>query len=419
MRKVLIISYFFPPCNFVGAERTGFWADNLYKEDIYPIVLTRNWNYNQKDIIGRVHNNKYKLDKNINREIHYLKHKFQVRDLLTNFNLIRKTMTLSRQILFYLVPKSIPYYNIYLKARELLSVNKDIKTVIVSGKPFESFFFGYQLKKEFPQIHWIPDYRDQWNTYSDEKSKNKLTKVFNYLEKKLEKKWTSNCKFFISTTPIWVKNIEHFINKKGFFIANGYDKKIDLIEPSKNTDFVKIIYAGTLYPNQKIEKFCKIISDQNKIFNNFFKIEFIGCEMIESQIKRLEIIKRKHSGEITITPKMSKQKLAEKMNQADFLYLTSFNNVSGWYPVKLFDYATYNTPILMYPSDGDLMEKFIVDTNTGFAIIKTKDLKSLLISTLNKKRNNENLSVVKNLVKLKEFSREYQTAKLANLLINQ
>ena len=78
---------------------------------------------------------------------------------------------------------------------------------------------------------------------------------------------------------------------------------------------------------------------------------------------------------------MNKQKLAKKMNQADFLYLTSFNNISGWYPVKLFDYATYNTPILMYPSDGDLIEQFIMDTNTGFSIKRTEDLISLLICT--------------------------------------
>ena len=157
-------------------------------------------------------------------------------------------------------------------------------------------------------------------------------------------------------------------------------KKIELVESARNKDIIKIIYAGTLYPNQEIEEFCNIISDQNKIFDNIFKIEFIGCDMIESQIKRLEIIKQKHNGEIMFTPRMNKQKLAEKMNQADFLYLTSFNNVSGWYPVKLFDYATYNTPILMYPSDGDLIEKFIIDTNTGYAINKTEDLKSLLMS---------------------------------------
>lgn len=419
MRKVLIISYFFPPCNFVGAERTSYWAENLHHSGVFPIIITRNWNKGQKDIIGKVFDNKYKIDVNEKREIHYLKYKHQLRDFVGSIEYLRKILTFVNQVIFYVFPFSISFSNVFYKATDILKNDRNIKYVIISGRPFESFFFGYKLKQKFPQIHWIPDYRDQWNTYSDEKSKNKLTKVFNSLEKKLEKKWTSNCKFFISTTPTWVKNIEQFINKKGFFIANGYDKKIDLIEPSKNTDFIKIIYAGTLYPNQKIEEFCNIISCQNIIYNNFFKIEFIGCEMIESQIKRLEIIKRKHSGEITITPKMSKQKLAEKMNQADFLYLTSFNNVSGWYPVKLFDYATYNTPILMYPSDGDLMEKFIVDTNTGFAINKTEDLKSLLISALNKKRNDENLSLVKNLVKLKEFSREYQTAKLANLLINQ
>ena len=166
--------------------------------------------------------------------------------------------------------------------------DKNIKYVIISGRPFESFFFGYKLKQKFPNISWIPDYRDQWNTYSDTKSKNKLTKIFSSLEIKLEKKWTLNCKFFISTTPNWVNNIECLIQKKGYFIANGFDKKIELVESKKSNEFIKIIYAGTLYPNQEIEKFCNVISDQNKIFDNFFKIEFIGCEMIESQIKDLK-----------------------------------------------------------------------------------------------------------------------------------
>ena len=73
------------------------------------------------------------------------------------------------------------------------------------------------------------------DTYSDTKSKNKLTRIFSTLETKLEKKWTSNCKFFISTTPTWVKNIEYFIQKKGFFVANGFDKKIELNKQTNET----------------------------------------------------------------------------------------------------------------------------------------------------------------------------------------
>lgn len=60
MQKALIISYFFPPCNFVGAERTNYWANNLYNHGIYPLIITRCWNEDQKDIIGYVKNNSNK-----------------------------------------------------------------------------------------------------------------------------------------------------------------------------------------------------------------------------------------------------------------------------------------------------------------------------------------------------------------------
>ena len=54
MQKVLIISYFFPPCRLVGAERTEYWAQNLYKYGYYPIILTRQWNPNQIELTDKI-----------------------------------------------------------------------------------------------------------------------------------------------------------------------------------------------------------------------------------------------------------------------------------------------------------------------------------------------------------------------------
>ena len=51
MQKGLITSYFFPTCNFVVAKRTSLWAENIYKDNICPIIISRNWNVGQKDII--------------------------------------------------------------------------------------------------------------------------------------------------------------------------------------------------------------------------------------------------------------------------------------------------------------------------------------------------------------------------------
>ena len=49
MKRVLIISYFFPPGNFAGSYRIKAWADQLQKFGYYPIVVTRHWAENETD----------------------------------------------------------------------------------------------------------------------------------------------------------------------------------------------------------------------------------------------------------------------------------------------------------------------------------------------------------------------------------
>ena len=51
MKKLLIISYFYPPANFVGAQRTAAWAKYLHEYGYYPIIITRQWNEGQTDLV--------------------------------------------------------------------------------------------------------------------------------------------------------------------------------------------------------------------------------------------------------------------------------------------------------------------------------------------------------------------------------
>ena len=361
MKKVLIISYFFPPCNFVGAERTAYWTKNLYKHNIYPIIITRCWNDGQKDIIGKVTNNYTKTIKNNQFEINYIKYQYQLRDLLVNKNILRKFLTLYHKIIFYLFPKTINYYNLYKKADEILKKETDINTLIISGRPFESFYFGYQLKKKYPKIKWIPDYRDQWNTFQGDSSNNPIIKLFDYVEKKLELKWSSNASFFISTTNEWRNRISKYIKVPGEVIINGYDGDIKNISNKTKNNSLKIIYAGTLYPNQPIEMFFQIVSKINSNHSNFIELQFIGCETFKGQKERLLNLKKHHQGKLEIIDRLSKDELNNYLLNADLFFLTSFDKVKGWYPVKLFEYAKYQVPIILYPSDNDIIESFIKD----------------------------------------------------------
>lgn len=417
MKKILIISYFFHPSNLVGAERTNYWANNLHKHDIFPIILTRCWNEAQKDIVGRVKNNLSNSIKSNRNEIHYIKYKNQLRDLIINVIILRKFLTLFYKLRFYLNPNTINYYNIYLKADEILKKDLDIKIVIVSGRPFESFFFGYKLKKKHNHIKWIPDYRDQWNTYQGKGEKSIFRHFFKSIDQKLEKKWTSNSDFFISTSPEWTNRISSLIKKQGEVILNGYDGVINKLKPKSINNKLKIIYAGTLYQNQPIEEFLQIVSKINKTNSNFIELLFIGCETIKGQKKRLLRLKTNHTGKLEILDRVPKVKLNNYLLKADLFYLSKFEKVNGWYPVKLFDYARYQVPILLYPSDNDVMAKFINITNTGYSFTNSKDLELKIISIINQKKENKRVTTKINFNELKKFSREFQTKLLAKKLL--
>ena len=45
MKKILIISYFFPPCNLTAAQRVYSLAKYLSKYGFYPTIVTRRWDH--------------------------------------------------------------------------------------------------------------------------------------------------------------------------------------------------------------------------------------------------------------------------------------------------------------------------------------------------------------------------------------
>ena len=102
MQKVLIISYFFPPCRLVGSERTEYWAKNLYKYGYYPIILTRQWNPNQIELTNKINNNYNEHLIYDHYEVYKVPYKRSLRDILSNYKsliLFQKALTFLESIL--------------------------------------------------------------------------------------------------------------------------------------------------------------------------------------------------------------------------------------------------------------------------------------------------------------------------------
>ncbi|MBA3900250.1 MAG: glycosyltransferase [Bacteroidetes bacterium] len=422
MKKVLIISYFFPPANFVGGDRTAAWAKYLHKFGIFPIIITRQWNEGQTDLVNDVKANDFVHEKHEHCEIYRLPYHRSLRDKLANYpqlKILQKAFTFLELILANFSINALPYSNFYVFSKKLLTQDHSIKALIASGRPFQSFFIGYKLKKAF-DILWIPDYRDEWSTHQNITNKNLLQKFISSLEKASEKRWTSSCDFFITVSEQWEKSIKAFVNKPGHVVLNGWEpsNNLDLPKPDvhKNNKCLQIIYTGTLYPYQEIEML--IQSCKNIIEKNLYKIEvkFIGTNVIPEENVRLKHLVQGYEKHFKIFDRMPKSEMMNHLQDADILYLTAYTGNKGWYPVKLFEYYATKKNMLLCPSDNGVMQGFIEKTNSGFIVNSVEECENLLLSLCQKKEQNIPVTRPHDENMANFYSRENQTKKLAEIL---
>ena len=426
MKKVIIVSYFFPPSNFVGSFRVDYWAKNLNKYGYKPIVVTRRWNNEQSELTDRIADNSFTHEVFDTHEIYRLPYKRSLRDRLNDYPNVkflvffRKLFSVLELIFSNFWHRYIPYHNLYDFSRQLLIKNHNqYHSMIFSGRPFQLFYFGYLLKKEFG-VKWIADYRDEWNTHQSRKAYSLFEKIIFRLEKKSELKWTSNCDAFLGVSDLWVNSIGKFINKKGFTIKNGYDPNDYDFVSNKNLSKEKFVvtYSGTLYATQNLDLFLaaakKIISEYSSRIS--FKFNFIGVTIIPEQSKRLESKIKGFEQYFHISGRIPKQEIIEIQINSDLLLTTAYTDVTGCYPVKIFEYYACNTPVLLCPSDNDVIEDFYLKTGCGI-IASTVDecylaIKKILVSKL----NNDEFAMIRNEAEAQLFTREFQTSLLAKVL---
>lgn len=420
MKKVLVLSYFFPPANFVGADRTAAWYNHLPKFGVYPIIITRHWNEEQTNLTNRIQNNKLEVTKTTISEIHRLPFKNSLRDKLSlypSFFLFQKALTFLEQILSNYFLCALPYSNFYRYTLNYLDKNKDVKVIIASGRPFQSFFIGYLLKIQYPHIVWIPDYRDEWNTEKLRDANTILRKIIQKLEKRSEVKWTSNADFFLSVSDSCVSSISRFINKKGFTIMNGYDElKQNVNIKAQLSNELTISYIGTLYPYQEIEILINAVINLYKNHGYSIKLKLIGITVVMSEANKVRTLFKGYEHLFEIIERISKKELEKYYAESDILLITAYKNITTWHPVKLFEYYQYGIPILLCPSDNGSIEQFIVQTNAGYIAKTIQECEEILEDLILKKKKKESIGKLINYEKAELYSRQYQNSILSNLI---
>jgi len=416
LKQVLIISYYFTPCNLTAAQRIKGWADHLSKYGYYPTVITRNWDHrieSPKDVLkdsgeGVVH------EQHENYEVYRLPYKSSKRDrLFTNgggglSKIRQKFLTLWGLIMENYSIKVIPHKNLYHFADEWLTKNPQVKSVVISANPFDQFSFGYKLRKRH-SIQWIADYRDDWTTSElKEMTKGGLHKLVRKLQAKSEKKWVGSSSLITSVSSHYVKKIESFVGVQGQVLLNGFDRLQQF--SAAQSDQFQITYNGSLYDTQKVEPFLEAI--QNLIRKGYnIRMNFPGTGFNVDQNNRIERLTEEIKDHVFVTDRIPREEVIEIQKNSDLLLMLSHEGLKGIPSSKLYEYISTQKPVLLFPNDGDIIEETLLDIGNGIICDSMKQIEDSIEGLINGK-----LKITVDKERLHFYSREFQTGILAKLL---
>ena len=426
MKKVLIITYYWPPAGGSGVQRWLKFTKYLPKYNWQPIVYTPENPYCEVQDEALLNDipNEAEVWKRPIWEPYALKDKLfgkgsesQSAGVITNKKSLKnKVLNWVRGNVFIPDPKIYwvkPSIKILLKKIQ----EEDINHIVTTGPPHSMHLIGLGLKKAMPNLKWIADFRDPWSEldllYEFHLSSSSIKK-----HKSLEKEVLQTADVALTVSETWVEDLKRLAGSgsgsRVELISNGYDAADFELKPKTNDKFI-IGHYGLLNHLRNPKNLWKSLAnlcEENKGFNSKLEIHLSGNIDIEvlAEIKAYPQLKEK----VKQLGYLSHAQVLQQYNEADVLLLLLFNSKSGIgnYPGKIFEYFAAKKTILAFGPLSSDAQRLIENRNRGKYF--SYDYTNLKIDILDLFNNPNNFDF-KN---MESFSREKLTYDLAKLLNN-
>lgn len=428
IKKILIITYYWPPAGGPGVQRWLKFAKYLPEFGWKPTVfIPENPSYPLLD---------ESLEKDIPKDLEIIKTKiwepYQLAEKLNKSNKkfkagqfdvgqnqswksklsiwVRGNFFIPDARVFWVKP-SIKFLKKYLSENHF-------DAFVTTGPPHSLHLIGLGLKKEFPELKWIADFRDPWTEISYYKHL-KLTKSSDKKHRDLEQKVFKTADITLATSFTDAENFR----KKGanaICITNGFDNDASTAFniPDENTQKkFTLSYVGVLEQLRNPEILWKVLDElitENGDFANDFELKFAG-RIDDKILNHLKDLRLKNS--IKNLGYLSHDKALQEMANSNLLLITNFPQESskGIIPGKIFEYLATGKQILSFgPKDADVA-KILDQTKAGkhFDYSEKEKVKDFIY---NQYLNWKSGKTTENESSIEQYSRKNLTKTLAQIL---
>lgn len=405
MKKVLIVSYEFPPLNYISSKRYGIMCKYFEKFGYKPYVLTTHFDTNfgidvrmdlevpidEKDVIriGKESTNssiKNKFSKMILQVMRSLKIEARAIDR-TSIGWCEK------------VKSEIERYNL-----------DDIDIIVGTYPRMANLFLAKYLSKKL-RCPYIAEIRDLISDYT-ESAEQEYERSF-LIDQALEKCVLKHAQGIVSVTPGFRDILrDRYPGKLHKVVFNGWE---GTEETEYKAEEKYLYYAGSWYEH-RLESFGLLMRCMKKVNMAFERkvkliIRSIGPERWNIKAKKM-IQKEKMQDYVCILDAASEDVVKKEQSGAYINVVLSTVHTDDkalmtTIPGKVYELLNVNAPILAIVPKGSDVEKVLIYTNKGIASTSEDEITDYILSGNTEYKGNKNI---------KYFSRKKQAERLCRFM---
>ena len=419
MKKVLIITYYWPPTGGAGVQRWLKFSKYFRKFGWEPIIYTPSnpdFPINDETLLKDVPTDLTILKTQITEPYDIYRkimRKKKTDAVNQGFLSEGKENTLLQSAMIWIrgnffipdarkfwIKPSILFLSDYIKQHK-------IDAIISTGPPHSMHLIAMSLKQKF-NIPWIADFRDPW-TQIDFYGQLKLSSFADSKHKKLEKAVLSIASKVVTVSPSWAKDLEVIGSRSVNIITNGFDSEdFNTLDSGINMlDGFLLHHIGALNKDRNPHVLWKVLGDlcfENSEFKRDLRLKFTGktdLTVFES-LKHHQLIE--NSEKTNYVPHSEITKLLQQ-SPILLLPLNDTPNVAGIVPGKLFEYLAAKRFIFAIGDINGDTASIIHETKAGVIVgFKDYDLMKSIILDLYFKYKSNALTIQSN--SIDKYSRE-------------
>ena len=367
MKRVLIITYYWPPNGGAGVYRWLKFSKYLPEHGWQPVIYTPENPESVADDPG--------LLRDVRADIEVIKH-----PITEPFNLYKRFTGRGRnekvQVGFLNEKKQggwkedlalwvrsnffIPDARVWWVRPSIAFLKKYLRehpvdVIITTGPPHSMHLIGLGLKRALG-VKWIADFRDPW-TDIDFYEQLSLTRWADARHKRLERSVLRGADRVVTVSWHWAEDLQRLGGRPVEVITNGFDPD-DVPKPAEPVDEAySLVHIGSLSPSRnapELWRALRALCDRDPAFAAKFKLRFVGP--VDHTVAQ-SVADAGLGDHLERIGRVDHDEAMRHMQRARVLLLlvNDTPNLMGILPGKVFEYLSVGRPILAIgPVKGDV-----------------------------------------------------------------